>query len=177
MWIFYIGNFFIFWLGILSFAKFIRISHFVPDCQIFSNASTVIHHNIFTLNYYHLSHIPIISFYPIINIWASIPYHSQKGTEMYNQYIGTRKVGYWPLFLIASTATFTAMGCTYPFRLLTCQMQAYTGLGNVWLLIIVILILHIIYLGNVWQLIFNNSDSNTSYYIFTWIEWNNIHFK
>lgn len=52
---------------------------------------------------------------------------SKKGTEMYNQYIGTRKVGYWPLFLIASTATFTAMGCTYPFRLLTCQMQAYTG--------------------------------------------------
>jgi len=52
---------------------------------------------------------------------------SKAGTELYSQWNQIGNPGFWPLFSISSSATLVAMGCTYPFQLTKCQMQAYRG--------------------------------------------------
>eukprot|EP00116_Pleurobrachia_bachei_P002955 sb/3463217/ len=52
---------------------------------------------------------------------------SKSGTELYKDWNKVANPGFWPLFSISSTATFVAMGCTYPLRLVTCNLQAYRG--------------------------------------------------
>ena len=52
---------------------------------------------------------------------------SKSGTELWREWNEVANPGFWPLFSISSSATFVAMGCTYPLRLMTCQMQAYRG--------------------------------------------------
>ena len=51
----------------------------------------------------------------------------QLGTEWYKEHFQTKVPGFYPLLGIGTTSSFIAMGATYPFRLITCQMQAYTG--------------------------------------------------
>jgi len=51
---------------------------------------------------------------------------SKTGTERYKDHFKTTP-GWMPLFAIGTTSSFIAMGATYPCRLVTCQMQAYTG--------------------------------------------------
>ncbi|KAL5268240.1 hypothetical protein ACHWQZ_G002190 [Mnemiopsis leidyi] len=52
---------------------------------------------------------------------------SRLATDAYKDHFGIKHPGWSALLGIGTVSTFTAMGCTYPFRLITCRMQAYTG--------------------------------------------------
>jgi len=79
--------------------------------------------------------IPIFNFYKgftpaIIGVmpFAALELGCSKlGTEWYKEHFNTKVPGFYPLLGIGTTSSFIAMGATYPFRLITCQMQAYTG--------------------------------------------------